>query len=281
MDNVISVIKLNDTILRQRAFKYYQQIIDIEMDLRNILTYIITYDSKSISEQLLKNFGINKSEKVEYNKLQEKYENGLFYIYFNHYTEFTTPEKLKTNEMLDFLQDPSIDSFERFKNKLQKRGIQEERHVGFLSSIRTKIKPLEKMRNTIMHIRNLTDNVEENFIKATEDNMEDKGLKSLIQDFWQNEQTILKEQTLLALSKKYIKTIFDNIDYQDGILYIDEKYQNEIVEEEYSNYDDIQDDIMAYIVEEINIFEDALFGDIADELDELICSYWNNITTDE
>ena len=47
-NSVISIIKLNDTILQRRAYRYYQQIIDIEMDLRNILTYIITYDSKRI-----------------------------------------------------------------------------------------------------------------------------------------------------------------------------------------------------------------------------------------
>ena len=59
------------------------------------------------------------------------------------------------------------------------------------------------------------------------------------------------------------------------------EFINEIVEDEYTTYDDIQDDIMTYIVEEINIFEDELSGEIADNLDMLICSRWNEITTDE
>ncbi len=253
LDNVLSVVKLNDTILKQRAYKYYQQIIDIEMDLRNVLTYIITYDNKSISKQLFKDFGINKSETVDYGMLQEKYENGLFYIYFNHYIEFTAPEKLKANEMLDFLQDPSVDSFERFKSKLQKRGLQEERHLDFLSSIKTKIKPLESMRNAIMHIRNLSDNVEENFLKATEDNMGDKGLKSLIQDFWENENNLLSQETAMRLGLSAIEELFENSFFIGSLLDISDDATNEYISEEYTDVSDLQDDLLGYITDEANI----------------------------
>lgn len=264
LDNVLSVVKLNDTILKQRAFNYYKKIIDIEMDLRNVLTYIIAYDNKSISDQLFKDFGINKSEKIEHGKLQEKYENGLFYIYFNHYIEFTTPEKLKANEMLDFLQDPSVDSFERFKNKLQKRGIQEERHLDFLSSIKTKIKPLESMRNAIMHIRNLSDNVEDNFLKATEDNMGDKGLKSLIQDFWKNENNILSQSTAIRLGLSTIHEVLENSFFTGSSLNISDDFTNEYISEKYTDVSDLQDDLLGYIIDEVNItgydFRDEDYG---------------------
>jgi len=264
LDNVLSVVKLNDTILKQRAFNYYQKIIDIEMDLRNVLTYIIAYDNKSISDQLFKDFGIYKSEKIEHGKLQEKYENGLFYIYFNHYIEFTTPEKLKANEMLDFLQDPSVDSFERFKSKLQKRGIQEEIHLDFLSSIKTKIKPLESMRNAIMHIRNLSDNVEDNFLKATEDNMGDKGLKSLIQDFWKNENNILSQSTAIRLGLSTIHEVLENSFFTGSSLNISDDFTNEYISEKYTDVSDLQDDLCGYITDEVNItgydFRDEDYG---------------------
>ena len=253
LDNVISVVKLNDSILKQRAFKYYQQIIDIEMDLRNVLTYIITYDNKTIDKQLFKDFGINKSESVDYSNLQDKYENGLFYIYFNHYIEFTTPEKLKANEMLDFLQDPSVDSFERFKSKLQQRGIQEERHLDFLSSIKTKIKPLESMRNAIMHIRNLSDSVEDNFNKATEDNMGDKGLKSLMKEFWENENTILSQNTAIKLGLSTIRELFENSFFIGGLLGISDEFTNEYISEEYTDVSDLQNDLVQYIIDEVNV----------------------------
>jgi len=254
LDNVISVVKLNDTILKQRAFKYYLQIIDIEMDLRNVLTYILTYDNKSIGKQLFKDFGINKSETVDYSKLQEKYENGLFYIYFNHYIEFTTPEKLKANEMLDFLQDPSVDSFERFKSKLQQRGIQEERHLDFLFSIKTKIKPLESMRNTIMHIRNLSDSVEKNFVKATEDTpMGDTGLKPLISIFWKNEQAILAKETAIELGLSAIEELFNNSFFIGSLLDISDDITNEYIAEEYTDVSDLQDDLLGYLTDEVNV----------------------------
>ncbi|CAA6814134.1 MAG: Unknown protein [uncultured Sulfurovum sp.] len=263
LDNVISVVKLNDSILKQRAFKYYQQIVDIEMDLRNVLTYIITYDNKSISEQLLKDFGINKSEKIEHGILQDKYENGLFYIYFNHYTEFTTPEKLKANEMLDFLQDPSVDSFERFKSKLQQRGLQEERHLDFLASIKTKIKPLEKMRNTIMHIRNLSDTVEDNFIKATEDTpMGDKGLKSIIHEFWEKEKDELSNVTIMELGMSTIEELFENSFFIGDLLDVSDACTSEYISEEYTDVSDLQDDLLGYITDEVNILQ----YDISEEM---------------
>ena len=275
LDNVLSVVKLNDTILKQRAFKYYQQIIDIEMDLRNVLTYIITYDNKSISDQLFKDFGINKSEKIEHSKLHEKYENGLFYIYFNHYIEFTAPEKLKANEMLDFLQDPSVDSFERFKNKLQKRGLQEEKHLDFLSSIKTKIKPLESMRNAIMHIRNLSDSVEDNFIKATEDNMGDKGLKSLIQDFWENENNLLSKETVIELGLSAIKELFENSFFIGSSLNISDDFTNEYISEKYTDVSDLEDDLLGYITDEVNITGYKYSNDDSGIFLNAISNSWN------
>lgn len=269
LNNVISVIKLNDSILKQRAFKYYRQIVDIEMDLRNVLTYIITYDNKSISEQLLKDFGINKSEKIEHGILQDKYENGLFYIYFNHYTEFTTPEKLKANEMLGFLQDPSVDSFERFKSKLQQRGIQEERHLGFLASIKTKIKPLEKMRNTIMHIRNLSDTVEDNFIKATENTpMGDKGLKSIIHEFWEKEKDELSNVTIMELGSSSIDELFENSSFIGEILDVSDDSTNDYISGEYTDVSDLHDDLLGYITDEVNILQ----YDISEEMKGLFTS---------
>jgi hypothetical protein len=43
IDGIISIIKINDTILQDEASKYYKKIIDLEMDMRNVLTYILAY----------------------------------------------------------------------------------------------------------------------------------------------------------------------------------------------------------------------------------------------
>ena len=72
MDGIISIIKLNDTILQKIALKYYEQIIDLEMEMRSVLTYIITYNGKTINDELFKNFGINKSEKIEFDSIKKE-----------------------------------------------------------------------------------------------------------------------------------------------------------------------------------------------------------------
>lgn len=66
---------------------------------------------------------------------------------------------MKIEKIVEFLQAPNIDTFEKFKIQLQDRGIKEVRHLDFIASIKTKLDPVEKMRNAIMHIRNLSDNL--------------------------------------------------------------------------------------------------------------------------
>lgn len=63
-DSVLSIVKTNDSILFDKAKKYYQEIIELEMELRNILTYILAYDQKNICPKLLKDFGINKNDLI-------------------------------------------------------------------------------------------------------------------------------------------------------------------------------------------------------------------------
>ena len=192
---IISVVKTFDSVLYKTAERYYKEIIELEMELRNVLTYILSYDEKNIEDQLFKNFGIDKSQNVNYYEIRNKYENGLFYIYFNHYASFSEPKKVKAGQIAELLQDPTIQNFKDFKNKISDRAIKENRHTDFLLSIKNKLKPLEDMRNAIMHIRNLSNNVIANYEKAIADNNGDKGVHSIIQEFWENERRVLNEKS--------------------------------------------------------------------------------------
>jgi len=278
-ESIESITKINDTNFQNMAIEYYKEIIDIEMDMRNILTYMITYDNRRINEDLFKSFGIKVSEKLTADKIKKNYENGLFYILFKDYKSFLDIEPLNSNDIAKLLQSNHINSFEDFKDSLRTK-ITEERHLNFLSSVEKSFSQLDNIRNSIMHIHSLSTGEMKSYEKIMFDNGMNKSLKSQINDFWEHEQTVLKEQTLLALAKKYVKTIFEKSDYQDGKLHIDEAYQNDAIEEEYI-YEDIKNDVMAYIEDEVNIFGDELFEDIVDELIAFINSCWNEITTNE
>lgn len=277
LEGIISIVKVNDTILQEKAYEFYKQIIELEMDMRNVLTYIITHSNKTINEELFKNFGINKSEKLEIENMKKNYENGLFYIYFNHYSSFTKPQKLKADKIAEFLQEPNLSSFEQLKSKLEDRSLKEDRHIDFIASLKTKLEPLEKMRNAIMHIRNISDTVVRNFEMSLEDNGANKGIKTLIQEFWDSEHELLKKKTFRYQTKLATEDIFSKLNNDNGTFIFMENINNEIFEEEYSELDDFQTDILQYIEDEINI----LNYDISDKeyrvINKFVARSWTAI----
>ncbi len=276
MEGIISITKVNDTILQEKAFEFYKIIIDLEMDMRNVLTYIITYSNKTINEELFKNFGIDKSEKLEYSYMKEQYENGLFYIYFNHYASFTQPQKLKADKIAEFLQEPSMSSFERLKNRLNDRGLKEDRHIDFIASIKTKLRPLEKIRNSIMHIRNISDTTVRNFEMAVEDSGVNKGIKTLISGFWNNENEILKQKTFMKLAEIEIRNVFKEIDENKSSEYVSQNdIINAILDDEYQDLETFQNDILEYIDDEINILNYTIEDDDYQQLNLIIKTFWN------
>ena len=177
----------------------------LKWSLRNVLTYILTYDEKSIDRSVFKDFGIQLTESYKDGEVNNNYENGLYYIFFNHYASFGEPKRLKAEQISEILQDVSLSDFQEFKNRLQQRYITEDRHSEFLFSIKQKLKPLEDMRNSVMHIRNLSNVKMSNFDKAVNDFGTDKGIQSLITEFWSAENEELKEQTWLSLAEREIE----------------------------------------------------------------------------
>ena len=276
IEGIISITKVNDTILQKTAFEYYKKIIELEMDMRNVLTYILAYSNKTINENLFKTFGINKSEKLEPVNIKKNYENGLFYIYFNHYSSFSEPEKVNAQKIAELLQEPNISSFEQLKIKLQDRGLKKDRHIDFIASIKTKLEPLEKMRNSIMHIRNISDNTIRNFDMAIEDNGTNKGIKTLITDFWDNENEILKQQTFMKLAEIEIKNIFKEIDENKGSDYFSQNDTvNAMLDDDYQDLETLQNDILEYIDDEINILNYIIMNNDYQQLNTLIETFWN------
>jgi len=275
IEGIVSITKVNDTILQTSAFEYYQKIVELEMDMRNVLTYILAYSGKTINEELFKNFGIDKSEKLDNKHIKEQYENGLFYIYFNHYASFTQPQKLKAEKIAEFLQEPNISSFEQLKSKLNDRGLKENRHIDFIASIKTKLQPLEKMRNSIMHIRNISDTTVKNFNMAIKDNGTEKGIKTLIANFWDKENELLQQETFMRLAKLEIDKIFKNVDIEEDKYIINKNISTEFLDESYNELETFQNDILEYIDNEINILDYTITDEEEQQLNSLIETLWN------
>jgi hypothetical protein len=249
LEEVISLVKLQDDFLLELANQYFNRLFAIEMELRNVLTYILTYDEKAIERGTFKAFDVKLAESYNDKNVTDNYENGLYYILFNHYASFGEPKRLRAEQISEILQDVSLSDFQEFKTRLQRRYISELRHTEFLFSINQKLKPLEDMRNSVMHIRNLSDTKMANFDKAVNDFGTDKGIQSLIVEFWKIENDELKEQTWLGLAEKEIEKY--QLRKLELTWLIDVKISDDVIltndEEEYLDLDEVKD----YIYEEL------------------------------
>jgi hypothetical protein len=277
-EGIISIVKLNDTILQEKSRGYYEQIIDLEMDMRNVLTYILTYDNKVVDEKLFKEFEINKSENYSKEQVENYYENPLFYIYFNHYANFSQPKQLTNDKISQLLQDPNILTFDDFKRYLNNRILSQERHISFLLSIKIKLDPLEKIRNAVMHGRNISQKLIDNYYKAVNDNQNEKGIKSMIQEFWEKENEILKAQTWVALAKSQTKKILENSSFDEDNckIIIHDRFVNDILSDEYDDIELLINDLIDSVINEIEIKNyDVTEGD-KEVLEELITDWYFN-----
>lgn len=248
-EEVINLVKLHDDFLQATAEQYFQKLFKIEMDLRNVLTYILTFDQKQIDRGTFKNFGIKIAESYQESVVKQEHENGLYYLLFNHYASFSEAQKLKAEQIAEILQDVRLSDFNQFKERLQGRNITEDRHTQFLFSIKQKLKPLEEMRNAVMHIRNLSDNKIANFNKSLDDTASEKGLTTLISDFWQTENEALKGYTwlnlaIVELGKFQIIQNGENWLIQNG---------EPIADDEFENMTDVKTFIYDELVDRINV----------------------------
>ncbi|MBD3725445.1 MAG: hypothetical protein IE891_11940, partial [Flavobacteriaceae bacterium] len=191
------------------ALEYYEKITIVEMEMRNVLNYILNYDDRRITSDLFKEFGIKIAEDLNAEKIKKNYENGLFYILFKDYKSFLDIEPLHNNDIAKLLQNPQINTFEEFKSKLRKK-INEDRHLDFLASVENQFSQLDNIRNSIMHIHSLSQGEIRSFEKIMNDTDFDKSLLTLINDFWINEQNELKQKTILKIIDFEIKNIFEN-----------------------------------------------------------------------
>mgnify|MGYP001036127930 CR=1 FL=1 len=248
------------------------------MELRNVISYILTFDNKPINNDTFKEYNIRLSESFSAQRVNENFENALYYIFFNHYANFLTPAKLKSDKVTELLQNINL-SFDAFKDVLRNRFIQEDRHKSFLSGISQRMGPLEKMRNSIMHFRNITSNTITNYLNAARDTTNEQGeitnpgILTIIRQFWEDEKEILKEQTWLALAKSLIEQLITKIEEENVTIYNlnQELYDDEFEEEGYLEIDDFRANLITYLIDNVAI-SDEIFesNEFEEKINQLI-----------
>jgi hypothetical protein len=282
-DNILSIVKTSDFTLFERARQYYQEIIELEMELRNVLTYIFHSDEREIDKKLLSDFEVKPQVSYQPRQTDELFENIFFHLLFSDYSKFTQPNQPNDKQIMDILRNPSIQSFEDFRSQLlgdSIKGVSIQRHQDFLLSLVERLAKIEKMRNAIMHVRNLSNNVTGGYERAAytfqnEGETVEKGITDLIQDFWDQEQSTLRQSTWIALAQSQIRKVIMSVERRDGdvIFCTNDDYYDFELEEKYTEIDSVKADLIPYLVEYVKVRDfDPETPDFEERLSEMVDS---------
>lgn len=170
------LIKFIDQQLFESLQNYYKEIFDIEMKLREILSFIFisTYENDCYSflefqKQKINAIYKNVKEDEISAVLKKKYQNEFFYLTFNQYRQLKLPDIVKSETLLDLLADSK--SFEELKKNILNLGAMKSEkndYLEFLNRISENLESIETVRNCVAHNREPTREELDNYSIAKE-----------------------------------------------------------------------------------------------------------------
>lgn len=182
-DNIEVVFKYFDESMREEHKKYAKEIFEIEMKLREVISFIFIYAYKGDYYNLLKDIKVkikplNKKNEVPDKKYFEShFENEFFFLLFSDYINLNKLKSISQDELMELIINSN--DYNDLKRSIQYRGITKEKHQDLIASIKQNLEPIEKMRNCIAHNRSFTSNVEIDYQRAK------VNLDKIINQFWE------------------------------------------------------------------------------------------------
>lgn len=169
------VWKFSDYEIEKRNQKYYRRISRLEMNLREVLSYIL-WDTYGEKKDLLRDYNMSVKGKPT------EMENDLFCISFADYKDFRTEKLKKIDYQEVFASLRNFDDFEEWRDDVTGRGIQKQEYEDFVASIKNNMEIIEKARNCISHFRYISEDDIASFERACE------YVEGAIDAFWEREK---------------------------------------------------------------------------------------------
>jgi hypothetical protein len=176
-----TIFKFQDDNLFKKLSNFYQSIFQIEMKLRETLTFIFVDTYKEDFYNLLKeidletNSFLSESNRV---KLPQKLENEFFHMSFGTY-KYLDKKKSVINlseELIPLLEE--IENIDELRKRITNRGIIKTEYKDFLAKIEEHLFNLQELRNCVAHNRTPSDDEIDNF------RISSKKLEIAIKTFW-------------------------------------------------------------------------------------------------
>lgn len=180
-DNIYLVLKYNDEAIQSEHQIYSKEIFDLEMKLREIISFIFLDTYKEDYYNLLREVE-PKPQRLDKNNIPHKeyyenhFENEFFFLLFSDYIRLNNLKELKKSDLIEMIINSN--KFDDLKQKIQNRGIVKEKYQDFLAGIKENLDPIENLRNCIAHNRSFTDKMINNYVKVK------KIIEGKIDDFW-------------------------------------------------------------------------------------------------
>ncbi|MDP3003326.1 MAG: Abi family protein [Bacteroidales bacterium] len=158
----------------------YKEIAHLEMQLREIFTYIFYKEYPDTPFNVLSNYLVRQLKDIpNEEEFKNRMENEFFYLVFSDYISLEKPKEISNIKDISTLLESS-DSFETFKEKITKRGITNERHQDFLASLKNNLDTIEKVRNSVAHNRTISERAFGHYEVAK------NKLNESFKEFWEN-----------------------------------------------------------------------------------------------
>jgi len=181
-ENIDVVFKYFDELMSEEHKSYAEEIFEIEMKLREIISFIFIDTYKVDYYNLLKEINVkiqplNGSNRPDKNYFESHFENEFFFLLFSDYIHLNDLKKISQNDLMELIINSN--DYDELKKNIQDIGITKEKYQDLIASIKQNLKPIEDMRNCIAHNRSFTDKVLENYQQAK------ANLDSIINQFWE------------------------------------------------------------------------------------------------
>ncbi|GAH48651.1 unnamed protein product, partial [marine sediment metagenome] len=153
-DDIYLVLKFFDENMSGKFKSYAEEIFEIEMALRHVLSFIFIDTYRDDYFNLLKEIKVklqrfNGKNIPRENHYKAHLENEFFFLLFSDYTKL---DKLKEIEQPDLIEAISeSDNYDTFRRKVLNRGIVDEKYRKFLAEIKENLQAMENLRNCIAH----------------------------------------------------------------------------------------------------------------------------------
>ena len=180
---IVHMIRFADSAQLRENLKLYYEIYDIEMHLREVISYIFLDKTPNKPYGLLDGNAVKVAnvKELTVERLKAHDENQLFHILFDEYDDLNQNPVTNIKDILPLIRE--YEDYAQFREAVMESPIRCESHATFLISLKEIVPSIEEIRNCIAHNRAISSRAKENYEAAK------PKLNKAIKDFWGDELT--------------------------------------------------------------------------------------------